>query len=496
MTAEQIPALLPMIIVTMTSVLVMLAAAFFPSHPLSNRLTLSGLVLAFASLFWIEDLLPQQVTPLIIVDRFALFYSGLILACGAAITVFSLNYFTASDRQRAYVNAAEFYILLLVAILGAMVLVSCNHFGSFFIGLELLGVSIYVLVAYLGQAKRGRSASLEAGIKYLILSGVASAILLFGMALLYAEFGALAFDKLGAAWKVEAALEHLFAAAGLGMVVAGICFKLSLVPFHMWTPDVYEGAPAPATAFVATISKGAIFAFMLRFFDATGAFDNRSLLLGMGLIAIASMLGGNLLALLQTNVKRMLAYSSIAHIGYLMVAFLAGGTGRVSAGVVGEAVGFYLVAYFVTTLGAFGVVCVLSNMNGYRDLDVLEEYKGLFWRAPCLATVMVAMLLSLAGIPLTVGFIGKFYLFTVGTQGLMWWLLVALLLGSAIGLYYYLRLIIVMFMHPDEQLIEAGAAEFSIPGGDILVLTSLTVVLLWLGVYPQPLIRLIQSTAF
>lgn len=495
MTAEQILALLPMILVTLTCVLVMLATAFFPGHQLSNRLTLAGLVLTFASLFWIADLLPQQVTPLIIMDRFALFYSGLILASGAAITVFSLGYFAASDTQQAYANASEFYILLLAAILGGIVLVSSSHFGSFFIGLELLGVSIYVLVAYLGQAKRGRSTSLEAGIKYLILSGVASAILLFGIALLYAEFGALGFEQLGAIWKVDVAREHLFAAAGLGLVVAGICFKLSLVPFHMWTPDVYEGAPAPAAAFVATVSKGAIFAFMLRFFDATGIFNNDLLLLGMGCIAIASMLGGNLLALLQTNVKRILAYSSIAHIGYLMVAFLAGGAGTVPTGVIGEAIGFYLVAYFVTTLGAFGVICVLSSMNGHRDMDRINEYKGLFWRAPWLATVMTAMLLSLAGIPLTVGFIGKFYVFSVGAQGLMWWLLAALILGSAIGLYYYLRLIIVMFMRSDDQLGDTNPLELSISAGDALVLGSLMAALLWIGVYPQPLIELIQSVA-
>ena len=252
--------------------------------------------------------------------------------------------------------AGEYYILLTVAILGGLVMVSSNHFASFFIGLELLGVSLYVLVAYLGHAHRGRQTSLEAGIKYLILSGVASALLLFGIALIYAQFGTLEFPELGIAWSRVEVLNDPFVAIGLALILAGISFKLSLVPFHMWTPDVYEGSPAPSTAFVATVSKGAIFAVLLRFFVVTGVFQHEVIFYALAGIAILSMLGGNLLALLQSNVKRILAYSSIAHIGYLMVAFLAGHSNGVSNDAVAESVSFYLVAYFVSTLGALGVV--------------------------------------------------------------------------------------------------------------------------------------------
>ncbi len=490
MSAEQLTALLPIIAITATAVLVMLLSAFVSNHRLINMLSLLGIVVTFLTLLLVVNVAPVQVTPLLLIDRFALFYGGLILLSGAVVVMLSRDYFLDSENTR--VRAAEYYILLLVAILGAMVLVSASHFGAFFIGLELLGVSLYVLVAYLAPSIGGRIISLEAGVKYLILSGVASALLLFGIALIYAEFGTLTFTELGERWRSAEALNGLFAAAGIGLTLSGVAFKLSLVPFHMWTPDVYEGAPAPATAFIATVSKGAIFAFLLRFFTTTGAFENQMIGLALALVAIASMLGGNLLALLQTNVKRLLAYSSIAHIGYLMVAFLAGATGYVGLPVVGEAVGFYLVAYFITTLGAFGVVSALSNMHGARDLDQLDDYTGLFWRSPWLATVLTAMLLSLAGIPLTAGFIGKFYIFTAGAEGLLWWLLAALILGSAIGLYYYLRWIVVIFKQPQEQGNQMPVA-LPLSVNMSIVLTLLALALIGLGVYPPPLIDLLQS---
>jgi len=491
MTMADLQHLIPIMIVASTSVMVMLFVAFLPYHGLFNVATLVGLLLAFLSLFEMSVGDGVQITPLLIIDRFALFYTGLILLAGIFITLFSLSYYDDSGDEKA-VPAGEYYVLLIIAILGGIVLVSSNHFASFFIGLELLGVSLYVLVSYLAPSSNGRDISLEAGIKYLILSGVASALLLFGIALLYAEFGTLEFVALGNSWSEFGALDNLFVAAGMGLLLAGVAFKLSLVPFHMWTPDVYEGAPAPSTAFIATVSKGAIIAVLLRFFITTGAFQHESINMALMLIAIASMLGGNLLALLQTNVKRILAYSSIAHVGYIFVALLTAISVDVSPEIVGEAVTFYLVAYFITTLGALGVVNALSQANSLRDCDQLEDYRGLFWRHPFLASVMVVMLFSLAGIPLTVGFIGKFYIFTVGVQGAMWLLLGSLILGSAIGLYYYLRLIITMFMDSDEN---AHPMELKVTRVNRISLAGLTAALIWLGVYPEPIISLIQATS-
>ena len=297
--------------------------------------------------------------------------------------------------QRHSETREELYVLLLVATLGSMVLVASSHFVSFFLGLEILSVALYALCAYLHT----RSRSLEAGIKYLILAGSSSAFLLFGMALIYAQLGTM--DLFRLATLLPDAQNSLLVLGGLAFIVTGIGFKLGVVPFHLWAPDVYEGAPAPVTAFLATVSKGAIFALLLRYFYSSGAQQFRPVFVLFAIIAIASMLIGNLLALFQNNIKRILAYSSIAHMGYLLVAFEASGSAA------SEAIAFYLVAYFITTIGAFGVVTVLSA--GERDADTLEDYAGLFWRRPMLASIFTLMLLSLAGIPVTAGFFAKFY---------------------------------------------------------------------------------------
>jgi NADH-quinone oxidoreductase subunit N len=265
-------------------------------------------------------------------------------------------------------------------------------------------------------------------------------------------------------------------------MVTGFGFKLALVPFHMWTGDVYQGAPAPVTAFIATISKGSIFAVLLRFFGHPYLYANHSLYLALTVIAIASMLVGNLMALYQKQVKRLLAYSSIAHMGYLMVPLLAGGP------MADIAFTFYLIAYFVMMLGAFGVVSFLSDQD--QDADDLSYFQGLFWRRPWLAGVFTAMLLSLAGIPLTAGFIGKFYLVAAGVNSASWILVLVLVISSVIGLFYYLRLIQAMLARPLEETNLKPNLKLPLLGS--MTLGVLTVLLVWLGVYPNPLTHLIQ----
>jgi NADH-quinone oxidoreductase subunit N len=279
---------------------------------------------------------------------------------------------------------------------------------------------------------------------------------------------------------------RLFLHAGAAMLVVGIGFKLALVPFHMWTPDVYQGAPAPVTGFVATVSKAALVAVLLRLFAGVDPAGHPTLLWMFGLIAAASMVGGNLLALMQNQVKRILAYSSIAHMGYLLVAFLAGGTMAV------EAVAFYLVSYTITTLGAFGVVCVLSRNDG--DADSLSDFEGLFFMHPWLAGLLTATLLSLAGIPLTVGFMGKFYLVAAGLHRPLAWLVVILLISSGIGLLYYLRIVVAMFTRPDERR-AASPLQPSIGLSGGVVLAAAAVLLVWLGIQPSALMTMVQQIA-
>lgn len=483
--------LMPFTILAATAVILMLIVALGRNHSFTARLTLLGLALSFISLFISASTGIHRITPLLIIDHYALFYIGLIIA--ASFAVVSISYRYLEGRHGVY---EEFYILLLLATFGAAILVASSHYASFFLGLEILSVSLYALIAYMPAVQH----DVEAGIKYLILAGVSAAFLLFGMAMIYSQLGTMDFMQMQHLLQVSntgifilngvvGRISGVIILNGIGLIIVGIGFKLAVVPFHLWTPDVYQGAPAPVTAFVATVSKGAVFALLLRYFTIIEVHNDHTLMLIFTLIAIASMVVGNLLALLQNNVKRILAYSSIAHLGYLLVAFLASGTLAITA------VTFYLVAYFVTTLGAFGIITVVSGKD--RDADSINDYQGLFWRHPWLAGSFAAMVLSLAGIPLTAGFIGKFYLVAAGIHSTLWLLVLVLVITSVIGLFYYLRILVALFSNkPPEKVSEITPAilePISISIGNRLVLGILTILLVWLGIYPVPLIRLIQT---
>ena len=473
MNSIHLISLLPLLLVAGTSVLVLLAIAVRRSHAVVFTITLAGLAAGFCSTFFTP---PNQVTQLLLMDRYAFFFMGLLIAASFFIALLSYGYLAAREC-----NKEEFYVLLLVATLGAMVLAASIHFASLFLGIEILSISLYGLIAYL----RDRPLPLEAGIKYLILAGSSSAFLAFGVALVYADIGALDFATVAqrlSSTQSGSTLELVI--SGTVLILVGIGFKLALAPFHMWTPDVYEGAPAPVSAFVATVSKGGMLALLLRYFNLSGADRFPRLLLVLSIIAIASMLAGNLLALFSTNIKRILAYSSIAHMGYLIVAVEASSRLGVTAAA------FYLVAYFIMILGAFGVVTVLSG--GERDADQLDDYRGLFWRRPGLALVFTALLLSLAGIPLTAGFLAKFYLVAAGADAQAWLLILVLVVSSTIGLFYYLRVVEALFHQPVSESSALEPLPHRSPAVSV-VLAVLTVFLIWFGVFPAPLLHLIRS---
>lgn len=469
MTAIEWTALLPLVILAMTPAAAMVALTVRRSYRMTCTIAAAGLLLAFFALFGSFAPAPLQVTPLLMIDRYALFFIGLMVSAGFVVVLLSYEYMKVRAERRE-----EFYILVLTALLGSAILACACHLASLFLGLEILSVSLYALIAY----HHGIRSSIEAGIKYLVLASFSSAFLVFGTALVYAESGTLEITRM--ALTVVAPGTGPVLQAGTILIVIGIAFKLAVVPFHMWAPDIYEGSPAPVTAFIATVSKGAVFAFLLRSFSQVDFIREGAIAVFFTLMAVASMFAGNLLALFQDNVKRLLAYSSVAHMGYLLVAFLADGPIRVAA------VAFYLVAYFVTTLGAFGVVTVLSGER--RDADALDDYRGLFYRRPWLAGIFTAMLLSLAGIPMTAGFIGKFYLMTAGVGTALWMLVMSLVITSAIGLYYYLRVVVVLY----EPQAETPTVSAALPAATA-ALTAMVLLLLWLGIYPGPVVEMIQA---
>jgi NADH-quinone oxidoreductase subunit N len=340
-------------------------------------------------------------------------------------------------------------------------------------------VTLYVLIAYL----KDKDIAIEAGIKYLILAAVSTSFLLFGIALIYSQSGQLDlnFETIRPS---ENQFSNSIFLSGLAFIIVGIFFKLGLVPFHLWTSDVYNGASAPITAFVSTISKGSVFAFFLRLFFQVEGLKEKSVWIVISIIAIASMLIGNWLALKEENVKRILAYSSIAHMGYLLVAFLA--TSRMG----NQAAVFYLVAYFISMIGSFAVVTSLSERE--KEVERIEDYKGLFQRRPLLAIFFTAMLLSLASAPLTAGFIANFYLLKAGASADLWATMIVLVLSSILGLFYYLRVIIALFSEKETKAFEVKSA-YRISITSKIALITLFIALIWLGLFPNWILYVIQN---
>jgi NADH-quinone oxidoreductase subunit N len=495
-------ALAPILIVSATIMWVMVAIAFRRHHWWNATVVAVGLNVALVSAtylvlpqladqlpdflqapilkmldFFGHPPLPQYITPLLVVDSYACFYMGLVLAAGLATATLTFAYMEGYKG-----NKEEVYILLALSALGGLVVVCSRHFAAFFIGLELLSLPLYGMIGYLVKERR----SLEASIKYLVLSAVASAFILFGMALIFAQTGTLDFMQISHRVGAAASSGRTILMVGGGMLLVGVAFKLSLAPFHLWTPDVYEGAPAPVAAYLATASKTAVLALLLRYFVETKAYQYVPLMDVLTAIAILSIVLGNILALLQDNIKRLLAYSSIAHFGYVLVAFIA--TGALAT----EAVGIYLLTYVVTTLAAFGVVTLVSSPYGDHDADTLWDYRGLFWRRPNLAAILTVALLSLAGIPLTAGFIGKFYVIAAGVDKRLWLLMAALVFGSAVGLFYYLRAMAQLYLRaPWVRKFSAPLDWAQNTGG--LMLLALAFLMLLLGVYPTPFIAIVQA---
>lgn len=470
MSGNDFFALMPLLLLAGSSVLIMLLISIKLSHRNIQLSSLLLFIISFFSLLYTQKLFPYHIEPLLIIDGFSLFIMGLIIFSSLVVNILSYIYFEEKEE-----SPKEYYVLLFLCTLGACVLAVSKHFVSLFLGLEILTVGLYALIAYL----KARHHNIEAGIKYLVLAAFSSAFLLFGMALIYLQTGSMEFSAIAGSLTSFQSLPSLFL-TGLGMMIAGIGFKLAVVPFHMWTADVYQGAPTPVTAFIATVSKGGVLAVLFRFFTVIDVFRFRIVVLILIGIAIASMIIGNLLPLQQRNVKRILAYSSIAHLGYLLVAFIPGSVMSI------QSVSFYLLAYFLTTLTAFGVMTLLSNKE--RDAEDIESYTALFWQHPVLACIFSAALLSLAGIPLTAGFVGKFFILAASLQAGFWVIALVMVLSSVIGLYYYLRIIARMFAGQESVLLKEKRSHPAFYLISVMVLSVLTLFIIWFGVYPSGLI--------
>ena len=469
--------LLPMLVLAATAAIVIVLDLLPPRERKDHLGFVSalGVVLTLVMTYWMTFAIGggelRGFRGMVVLDPFALFFNIVIGYATGLVILLSMDYIRREGQE-----AGEFYILVLLSSLGMMLMASAGDLIIVFLGLETMSIALYVLTGFF----RHRLEAGEASMKYFLMGAFASAFFLYGIALIFGATGSTNLDRIANAVAAGAGRDPMLA-IGFGLLLVGFGFKISAVPFHMWAPDAYEGAPTSITAFIATGSKAAAFASLLRVLLTAlrGApLDWPMLMWGMAAI---TMTVGNVVALAQQNLKRMLAYSSIAHVGYMLVGVVAGG----SLG--NGAVLFYLLVYTFTTAGAFGAILLLER-NG-REAVQLADYGGLATRHPVLAVALSVFLLSLIGIPPTAGFVGKFYLFGAAVKSGYVWLAVIGVLNSAVAAYYYLRLIVFMYMREPEGAPTVMAPSFS--GALALVVALWGVV--QLGVAPGPLFDLAQA---
>lgn len=469
-------ALLPEIILSVGAMVVLLAGVFRESDDgpaPGDASSLGWIALAALAAAGVANgfLMGIPVTgdsPMLAVDGFRLFANWLFLG-GAALTI--LLSFPYLSRQKLQIG--EFYTLLLLATVGMMFMASARDLLLLFLGVETMSIAAYVLTAF---NRRDRKAS-EAGLKYFLLGAFSSAFLLYGIALTWGATGSTNLVAIGEAVSAGAAVSGLLM-AGMALLAVGFAFKVAAVPFHMWTPDVYEGAPTPATAFMAATVKAASFiAFARVFMEAfPGLYESWST--AFWWLAVLTMIIPNLVALSQSNVKRMLAYSSVAHGGYLLVALTAANE-MATAGLL-----FYLLVYTVMNIGALAVVMIAAGHS--EDRLHVEEYAGFGWAQPLLGVVFTIFLLSLAGFPGTGGFMAKIYLLAGAAEAELWSLAVILALTTVISYYYYLRVAWYMWMKPAHPAHTHAQVWAPLPMRMGLIASA--AILVWLGIFPGELI--------
>jgi NADH-quinone oxidoreductase subunit N len=456
----------PLLIVTGFAILVLIADLVLPHNRKhwSGALALIGVVWALARTLPQWGMHALGYSDMVVLDNLSTFFNILFLS-STALVIFLSGPFV----RREQVEQPEYYSLLLFATAGMMILASGLDLITLFLGIEVMSISLYILAGY----RRDSDASNEAAMKYFLLGAFASACLLYGIALTYGATGTTNLTKIAS---TLATFEGPFPApmllAGVGLIIVGFGFKVAAAPFHMWTPDVYEGAPTPITAFMSAGPKAAAFVAFLRVLFIAFAPVQDGWTDVLAVVAALTMTVGNIAAVVQTNIKRMLAYSSIAHSGYVLIGLVAGGT------VGGTAAVFYLLAYMAMNLGAFAVVIALGQ-KGERG-EELRDYAGVGFRYPVLGAMLALFMISLSGIPPTIGFVGKLYLFGSAVQAGYVWLAVIGVLNSAISVFYYLRLLVLMYMRePAEEL-----PPLRIPVGIAVTLVITAVATLGAGIFP------------
>jgi NADH-quinone oxidoreductase subunit N len=475
MTQTDLLTLLPLMVLTGWAVLLLLLDLWIPTDRkgITAFLAALGFIVTIGLVIWRSGPPIQAFNHMVQVDGISVFLSVLFLVSGLAGVTLGYEYLRRMGWERS-----EYYTLLLIIVSGMMLMSMANDLVVVFIALELLSIPLYVLAAFV----RHNQASEEAGLKYFLLGAFSSGFVLYGIALVFGATGSTSFSAISTAISAQTANLPLLV-VGAALLLVGFGFKAALAPFHMWSPDVYQGAPSAVTAFMSVGAKTAGFAAMVRFFVLALPALSDTLVPLMWALAALTMIVGNVAALNQKNIKRLLAYSSIAQSGYILMAFVPFANPAAHKEALASLL-FYLAAYALGTIAAWSVVITLEKADG-TGLE-LDDYAGLAKKFPGLALVMLLAMLSFTGVPLTVGFWGKFYLFTAALQGGQWGLALIGLLTSIISAFYYLRLVVIMYMRPGAPMVRRNwLAELTafVSALGVVVLGFVPWVLLQLAAY-------------
>ena len=457
--------LMPELVIVLTFVIVMVFDLFksIRKSVLAWVTIIGSAIALWASVEMLHaGVIGNEFNGMLRVDRFSMFFNIIFLVSTILVTLISINYLDRNDKRQG-----EYYVLILLATLGMMLMASGNELIVVFLGLELMSLSLYVLAGYF----RSIQVSSEAGMKYLLLGAFASGFFLYGIALIYGGAGTTSIPEIAS--ELEAGGKSPLMLAGMFLLIVGFGFKVALVPFHQWAPDVYEGAPTPIAAFISAGPKAAGFAAFLRIF--TGALESLQpeWIVVVVILAALTMTVGNVIATAQSNIKRMLAYSSVAHAGYVLVGLAAANKDGISSAML------YLFIYCVMNIGAFAAVILARTEDG-ENLRI-ADYAGLGFRKPLLALFMTIMLLSLAGFPPTAGFVGKFYVFRSAVDAGHTWLVVVAAINTAISAFYYLRVVVTMYMQEPEEELDFHAY----PSLLVFALLLVTIGVVLIGVLPS-----------
>lgn len=467
--------ILPLLVVTTTAVLVMLADLWMegPDREALGWIGLTGLVIAAIAAITLWNTRLSSFSGAIVVDRYGLFFTLLFCVASGLTLLMSMNYLEYTD-----IRTGEYYSLILFSTVGMVLMATATDLIVIFLGLEVMSIAAYVLAGIW----RGQLRSNEAALKYFLLGAFATGFLLFGIALLYGATGSMTLGPIAQRVAKVGPEQRTWLIASIGLLIVGFGFKVAAVPFHVWAPDVYEGAPTAVTALMAVGVKAAAFAAFARIFLHTFVQLSADWTGVLWVLAALTMTVGNVTALLQRNIKRMLAYSSVAHAGYLLVGMVAGGE------LGGSALLFYLIAYALMTLGAFAVVIAIGRRG--ESNENLDDYAGVGFRSPFLGLAMAVFMLSLAGIPPLVGFMGKFYIFSAAVKSGYVGLAVIGVLNSVVSVYYYVGVLVRMYM-------VEGGVEVARPSTRPYLFATLlltTVGTVALGIFPASLFELARQS--